>query len=79
MTLFHAASHIEKYIDMQHDKVMIPVKRQRSQIIGKFADYGLGQKTCILLARIRKSCMGHTWASLLDIELWNPNEDGILH
>jgi hypothetical protein len=32
-----------------------------------------------LLARIRKSCMGHTWASLLDIELWNPNEDGILH
>ncbi|AKB74873.1 Phytoene dehydrogenase [Methanosarcina lacustris Z-7289] len=79
-TIFRALPNIEKYIDMQHEQIMIPEKAAVT-IDGKFADIRTPVKNLYIAGTdTDKRSMGITRASYSIIELLKIlNEDGNLH
>jgi len=79
-TIFRALPDIEKYIDMQHEQIMIPEKAAVT-IDGKFADIRTPVKNLYIAGTdTDKRSMGITRASYSIIELLKIlNEDGNLH
>jgi phytoene dehydrogenase-like protein len=79
-TIFRALPNIEKYIDMQHEQIMIPEKAAVT-INGKFADIRTPVKNLYIAGTdTDKRSMGITRASYSIIELLKIlNEDGNLH
>ena len=79
-TIFHALPNIEKYIDMQHEQILIPEKAAVT-IDGKFADIRTPVKNLYIAGTdTDKRSMGITRASYSIIELLKIlNEDGNLH
>ncbi|KKG11548.1 UDP-galactopyranose mutase [Methanosarcina sp. 2.H.T.1A.6] len=79
-TIFRALPNIEKYIDMQHEQIMIPEKAAVT-IDGKFAEIRTPVKNLYIAGTdTDKRSMGITRASYSIIELLKIlNEDGNLH
>ncbi|AKB28343.1 hypothetical protein MSSIT_1624 [Methanosarcina siciliae T4/M] len=79
-TIFRALPNIEKYIDMQHEQIMVPEKAAVT-INGKFADIRTPIKNLYIAGTdTDKRSMGITRASYSIIELLKIlNEDGNLH
>ncbi len=79
-TIFRALPNIEKYIDVQHEQIMIPEKAAVT-INGKFADIRTPVKNLYIAGTdTDKRSMGITRASYSIIELLKIlNEDGNLH
>ncbi|KKH50608.1 NAD(P)/FAD-dependent oxidoreductase [Methanosarcina sp. 1.H.A.2.2] len=79
-TIFRALPNIEKYIDMQHEQIMIPEKAAVT-IDGKFAEIRTPIKNLYIAGTdTDKRSMGITRASYSIIELLKIlNEDGNLH
>ena len=79
-TIFRAHPNIEKYIEMQHEQIMIPEKAAVT-IDGKFADIRTPVKNLYIAGTdTDKRSMGITRASYSIIELLKIlNEDGNLH
>mgnify|MGYP001002078279 FL=1 len=79
-TIFRAHPNIEKYIDMQHEQIMIPEKAAVA-INGKFADIRTPVRNLYVVGTdTDKRSMGITRASYSIIELLKIlNEDGNLH
>lgn len=79
-TIFRALPNIEKYIDMQHEQIMIPEKAAVT-INGKFADIRTPVKNLYIAGTdTDRRSMGITRASYSIIELLKIlNEDGNLH
>jgi len=79
-TIFRAHPNIEKYIDMQHEQIMIPEKAAVA-INGKFADIRTPIRNLYVVGTdTDKRSMGITRASYSIIELLKIlNEDGNLH
>ena len=78
--IFRAHSNIEKYIDMQHEQIMVPEKAAVT-IDGKFADIRTPVRNLYVAGTdTDKRSMGITRASYSIIELLKIlNEDGNLH
>lgn len=79
-TIFRALPNIEKYIDMQHEQIMIPEKAAVT-VNGKFADIRTPVKNLYIAGTdTDKRSMGITRAAYSIIELLKLlNEDGNLH
>ncbi|WP_440947758.1 phytoene desaturase family protein [Methanosarcina sp. T3] len=79
-TIFRALPNIEKYIDLQHEQIMVPEKAAVT-INGKFADIRTPIKNLYIAGTdTDKRSMGITRASYSIIELLKIlNEDGNLH
>ncbi|MDD2615531.1 MAG: NAD(P)/FAD-dependent oxidoreductase, partial [Methanosarcina sp.] len=78
--IFHAHPKLEKYVDMQHEQIMIPEKAAVT-IDGKFADIRTPVRNLYVAGTdTDKRSMGITRASYSIIELLKIlNEDGNLH